>query len=48
MIEARIRKAIALTDFNQGLADLHMAMGDNLTRFKIIPKMNPEDKVNVR
>ena len=48
VIEARIRKAIALTDFNQGLADLHMAMGDNLTRFKIIPKMNPEDKVNVR
>lgn len=48
VIEARIRKAIALADFNQGLADLHLAMGDNLTRFKIIPKMNPEDKVNAR
>jgi len=48
VIEARIRKALALTDLNQGLADLHLAMGDNLTRFKIIPKMNPEDKVNAR
>jgi outer membrane protein TolC len=47
VIEARIRKAVALADFNQGLANLHMAMGDNLTRFKIIPKMNPEDKVDV-
>ncbi len=48
VIEARIRKALALADLNQGLADLHLAMGDNLTRFKIIPKMNPEDKVDAR
>jgi len=36
VVEARIRKAKALADFNRGLANLYRAMGTNLKRFDIV------------
>jgi outer membrane protein TolC len=40
LIEARIRKANALTDVNQGLAMLYRAMGTNLEKFDIAVSIN--------
>ena len=43
VIEARLRKATALTDFNKGLAGLYLAMGINLERLNIAyDAKNPE------
>lgn len=40
LINARIRKATALADFNKGLAGLYYAMGTNLARFDILAKID--------
>ncbi|MCB2227929.1 MAG: TolC family protein [Desulfarculaceae bacterium] len=48
VINARIRKAAAVADFNSGLADLHRAIGDNLSRYNIVPEMGPKEKADAR
>ncbi|MCF8032318.1 MAG: TolC family protein [Desulfarculaceae bacterium] len=48
VIAARIRKAAAVADFNSGLADLHRAIGDNLSRYNIMPAMGPKETANAR
>ena len=48
VISARIRKAAAVADFNSGLADLHRAIGDNLSRYNIVPDMGPKEKADAR
>ncbi|MCB2185210.1 MAG: TolC family protein [Deltaproteobacteria bacterium] len=42
LIEARIRKVAALTDYNKGLAALYRGMGTNLARFDIQMKTQEE------
>jgi outer membrane protein TolC len=42
LINARISKVQALTDFNQGLADLYRAMGRNLDRYKITAEIDAQ------
>ncbi|MEA2039972.1 MAG: TolC family protein [Thermodesulfobacteriota bacterium] len=43
LIEAHIRKATALFDFNKGLADLYLAMGTNLERYRIVAEINGKE-----
>jgi outer membrane protein TolC len=44
IIEARVRKANALVDFNQGLSSLFRAMGTNLQRRNIIPNLEEQEE----
>jgi outer membrane protein TolC len=43
LIEANIRKVRALLDFNRGLADLYLAMGTNLERYRIVAEINGKE-----
>jgi len=43
LIEAHIRKTTALFDFNKGLADLYLAMGTNLERYRIVAEINGKE-----
>jgi outer membrane protein TolC len=44
IIEARVRKANALVDFNQGLSSLFRAMGTNLQRRNIVPNLEEQEE----
>jgi outer membrane protein TolC len=48
IIEARVRKANALVDFNQGLSSLFRAMGTNLQRRNIVPNQEQEETPHAR
>ncbi|MCK4425743.1 MAG: TolC family protein, partial [Deltaproteobacteria bacterium] len=46
VIQARIRKTSAIVDFNQGLANLYRAMGNNLERFDIVAAMPEKETIH--
>jgi AcrR family transcriptional regulator len=46
VIGAHIRKTSALVDFNQGLANLFRAMGNNLERFDIVAAMPEKETIH--
>ena len=48
VIEARVRKANALVDFNAGLSSLYRAMGANLERRNIVHPLEDKEIQNVR
>jgi outer membrane protein TolC len=48
VIEARVRKANALVDFNQGLTSLFRAMGANLDRRGIVPTLEDKETPHAR
>ena len=48
VIEARVRKANALVDFNQGLSRLFRAMGANLERRNIVHPLEDKETLHVR
>ncbi|MDO9079486.1 MAG: TolC family protein [Desulfuromonadales bacterium] len=48
VIEARVRKANALVDFNAGLSSLYRAMGANLERRNIVHPLEDKERQNVR
>lgn len=48
IIEARVRQANALVDFNQGLSRLFRAMGANLERRNIVPPLEDKETSHAR
>jgi outer membrane protein TolC len=45
LIEAKIRKITAITDFNKGISDLYYATGDILDRHLMTARLNPEGDI---